>query len=95
MQIYNNSKTQGQIVMQDNLNYKIKILNKTVKPNKLNMKYEIGNRKRRFTWPEGRDTREQNEQYDASTPNIILFRIPKLKRIHLYNNKMKKTPTVA
>ena len=49
MQIYNNSKTQGQIVMQDNLNYKIKILNKTVKPNKLNMKYEIGNRKRRFT----------------------------------------------
>ena len=53
------------------------------------MKYEIGYMKGRFTWPEGRDTGEQNEQYNPSTPNISFGSIASTQ--HLRSN-IVRTP---
>ena len=53
------------------------------------MEYEIGYTKRRFTWPEGRNTEEQNEQYNPSTPNISFGSIASTQ--HLRSN-IVRTP---
>ena len=53
------------------------------------MEYEIGYKKRRFTWPEGRNTEEQNEQYNPSTPNISFGSIASTQ--HLRSN-IVRTP---